>query len=500
MSMNQADIQLLRHAALEIQADKQNLVRVAGIIQRIKNWWKARWNPEFREKSEQVQEAYSGMKQPLTQLINQLKQFENAVQSQSADEAARIVTEVQSTLSSVVNDMRNLKSKLKAVDVIVPSTYVDENGKELSGNNLGNVTRGYSKNRELIENLWEQLPVQFREEIPIGKRINQPITNFSWFKNYSPSDIVFTNDVRSMTKRLLFQKLSQYFDESTLKTIEQGYDVFLDNLKTAILTSSILIQVNFPNVSETVKNRRSNEMQVEVGGMDVPYPISANNEIYISVGKLLFHDLGASINPVKRISVFLARHLDLSTHSQAQLREAQLRLQVQEAEKEEARKAKGREYAAKSRSTKKELKEQQKEDLKEPKKASDGPITRIVKKAILRESLPLTNAIVKVYGQTFHHKVRFAKVLSSALRQEIDAECSVRQENDDVQVQVSICGSKFASLTAIHGISMYVADRFIESTKVGVNVDVIQGISSFGLMESEVLDTSLRKVAFDCWR
>jgi hypothetical protein len=105
-----------------------------------------------------------------------------------------------------------------------------------------------------------------------------------------------------------------------------------------------------------------------------------------------------------------------------------------------------------------------------------------------------------VYGQTFHHKARFAKILSSALRQEIDAECSVRHYKEDVEVQVSVYGSKFTALPAIHGISMYVADRFIQTTKVGVDVDVLPGVSSFGLMDSEVLDNSLRKVAFDCWR
>jgi hypothetical protein len=373
---------------------------------------------------------------------------------------------------------------------------VDEKGRELSGNNLGNVTKGYTKNRELVEQLWAQLPQQFRDEVPIGKRINQPITNFTWFKNYTPSDVVFTPDVRAMTKKLLFDKLAQYFDAETLKAIEPGYDRFLDNLKEAILNSSILIQVNFSNVSQKIANRRANEMQVEVGGMEVPFPTGPAGDVLISVGKLLFHDLGASVNPTKRLSVFLARHLDLSTYSQAQLRQAQLKMMADEASKEEARKAKGREYSAKTRAAKKEVKL-----VQEPKKeASDGPITRIVKKAILRKKLPLTQAVVNVYGQTFHHRARFAKILSSALRQEIDAECSVRQENNEIQVQVQVYGSKFPSLTAIHGISMYVADRFTETTKVGVDVEVLSGLSSFGLMESEVLDSSLRKVAFDCWR
>jgi len=479
------DIQLLRQAALEIQADGKDLVRVAGIIQRIKNWWKARWDSDFRERSEQVQQAYSEMKVPLGTLIDQLKQFENAVQSHSADDAARIVNDIQGSLTNVVRDMKDLKTKLKAVDVVIPTSYVDEEGKEISGRNLGYVTKGYKKNRALIEELWELLPEQFRNEIPIGKRINQPISNFGWYHNYDPHDVVFKPDVQRMTKDILFKGLADYFDAETIATFDSGYAEFLDNLKVAILHHSILVQVNFPNVSGKISQRRSNEMEVEVIPGEVQYPVTMPDgskvHVYINVGKVLFHDLGTSVNAAKQISVFLVRHLTLSTESQRLLHQAK------------KERAKAEEIAS-------TINPEEKEEDIETKTSSDGRITRIVKRAILRERLPLTNAVVKVDGQTFHHKARFAKVLSSALRQEIDAECSVRHQGDDVEVQVAVYGSKFTTLPAIYGISMYIADRFLHATKVGVDVDVVPGLSSFGLMESDVLDSSFRKVAFDSWR
>jgi hypothetical protein len=136
----------------------------------------------------------------------------------------------------------------------------------------------------------------------------------------------------------------------------------------------------------------------------------------------------------------------------------------------------------------------------EPTVASDGPITKIVKRALLKKMLPMTQAVVKVNGQTFDYKAQFARVLASALRQEVDAECSVRHQDDDIEVQVEIYGSKVVSLPAIFGISKYLADEFLNLTKIGIDVEIVPGVSELEVIESEVLDQSFRKVAFDCWR
>jgi hypothetical protein len=76
----------------------------------------------------------------------------------------------------------------------------------------------------------------------------------------------------------------------------------------------------------------------------------------------------------------------------------------------------------------------------------------------------------------------------------------VRHHNDDVEVQVKVYGTKISSVPAIYGISTDVAERFLDATKVGVDVEVEPGMSNFNLIESEVLDESLRKVALDCLR
>ena len=100
--MNRDDLQLLRHAALELQGSGDDLVRVAGVVQRVKNWWKARFSKEFAKRQERVEEAYDNMKGPLSELISQLKEMDKAFQSQDPDAVAQLVGKVVSSLEPQV--------------------------------------------------------------------------------------------------------------------------------------------------------------------------------------------------------------------------------------------------------------------------------------------------------------------------------------------------------------------------------------------------------------
>ena len=481
------EFQLIRQAALDIQANPDDLVRVAGIVQRIKNWWKAIWNPEFRDKSEQVQEAYSELSSPARDLNKVVEQFGSAVQANDAPQVARLVPALQQATANFAHGLNEMKKKLEAVDVVIPKTYVDSEGNELSGDNHRYVNKGYRKNRELVETLWSNLPQEFRDEVPIGKPSGAPLSSFSWYKQFSPFDVKFSDEVKARTKMKLLQAVSKYLKP---EDVEAGYEIFIKNLQKAILEQSILIDVNFPGHSDNVKRRTSNEMYVRVNVGNVPLPVimsdGTKENVDINVPVVAFHDLKASIVPRHKLTIFFVNGLHLSPESAQKLEAQSL---VNETEPDTVRQVElpPVEVTSPVEPIKPET----------PKESSDGPITHIVKKALLRQRLPLTQCVINVNGQTFHHKVRFAKVLSSALRQEIDAECCVCNAGEDVQVQVKVFGSEFNSLLAVHGIAIDVADQFIQETKVGVDVDIESGLSAFALTESGILDTSLRKVSLD---
>jgi hypothetical protein len=484
------------------------------VIQRIKNWWKARWDKDFRERSQKVQESYEQMKEPLGNLIQQLQQFENAAQSQSADEAARVATQLPGVLAEIIKEMRELRKKVQSVDSTVPVTYVNsETGEELTDEQRRWVAKSYKKNKELLAEMWEALPPMFRSEIPIGKPIRRQISDFAWYREHKPENVDISETVKSRLKQDLFGILrKEGFGDDAIEILETSYPYFLDNLKEAMVSTAVLMSVNWPHISKQVSHRPANQMKLHLNVNEVPFPIQlpdgSETSIDIGVGDVLAIDMGAALAGTNfKISVMGVRGLSLSPDDKARLES------IKRKNDEIHQRQNQTGYVAPTPAEEQEfidITDDEPIDITddaidvtddEPPTTASGPITSLVKKALVRKYLPTTQAVVKVAGQTFHHKTRFAKVLSSALRQEIGAECSVHQRGDDVEVQVAVAGSKFTAIPAIYGISMYVADQFLDVTKVGVDVDVVPGISSFGLMKSDVLDQSLRKVSFDqLWR
>jgi len=448
--MRNDDLQILRYAALELQANSGDLVRVAGIAQRLKNWWNTRKN----------RKALKNIKDPVTDAF---KRLETAVRSQDRAAVDRITSdELPTLLTNSVREIEELRENM----LFQPAEYKNEKGETLSGNNLGWVAKNYHKEKGLTQKLWEMLPEAFRSEVPVGKRINQPISNFSWYNSYGPQDIHISNTVKDN----LWMSLSRMFDGKTMEFLAPGYNQFLDNLKTSILNDSILVQVNFSPVSAQVERRMANEMRLEVHPPEIAFP-AGDSEVYIHIDKVILTDLGTRVSSKHQLSV-------LGVWPSAS--------------------NKFRGYKAPETPTPPPLPVQPVEP--EATTASDGAITKIVKRALLKKLLPQTEAIVKVNGQDFDYKTQFARILASALRQEIDAECSVHNRDDDIEIQVKVYGSKMASLPAIFGISKYLAGEFSDLTKISVGVLVAPGVSGLEVIESEVLDQSFRKVAFDCWR
>lgn len=485
--MNESDLQLLRHAALELQEDGDDLVRVAGIIQRIKNWWKAFTDKKYRQQQEIVEDSYHNLKGPLSELIGQLSEMDKAFKSQDPETVAQLVGQVPGTIARVTRDMGKLSKEMRAADAMIPVSYVDDKGHELSPGSAEWVTKGYGKNKELVQKLWERLPEEYRNEIPVGQPINRPMSDFSWFARYDPSQIIISENVIHKTREEQFRhglELAnpRLYDEQIDEIIDYSYNDFLENLKVAILNDGILERVDFPGISKDITHRPSNQMLTTVnpGFVKVPY---RGFEFSVKVAFVKMHDIGAAYRNRPQLSVFMIRTISIDSATAKWLQQI---WQGVEAESEPV-----------PSEVEEPLLEVKPEDITE---GSDGPITKIVKRAIIRQNCPLTQAVVEISGQTLHHKVRFAKILSSALRQEIDAECSVRHQDDDVEVQVKVYGTKISSLPAIYGISTDVAEKFLDATKIGVDVEVKPGISSFGLIETDVLDESFRKVAFDSLR
>ncbi len=453
------DLQILRYAALELQAKDGDLIRVAGVVQRIKDWWKTR-----RDKKN-----FQELKSPIEDV---LKRLDTAVRGQDSEAVDRITTvELPDILSKSVQKAESLRETMLSH---TSPAWKSEQGEPIAGEDLRWVSKNYRRDKGLVEKLWEKLPEEFRNEIPVGRYIGQPITNFSWYRHYSPPDISMTETVKARAKEKISGKLLEAgITNDQLDLADWGQ--FFESLQEAILSSgSILDRVNFAAVSKEVERRRTNEMNITVNPPEI-FLVVGESQVPIKIDHVELIDLGTRLyNPeLYELSVRgiwpAARSRHYKLPAPKTVAPAIVAPEAPAAEPEEI-------------ST-----------------AFDGPITRIVKKALLRKALPKTQAIIKLKGPEFYN-VQFARILASALRQEIDAECSIRHQDSDIEIQADVYGSKMVSLSAIFGISKYLAGEFLNLTKTSMGIEVIPGNSKLEVIKSEVLDQSFRKVAFDCWR
>jgi hypothetical protein len=168
-------------------------------------------------------------------LITELKKLDDAFKSQDPEAIAELSSKLPLIITEVANSMQDLKKKMQTADSLIPVTYKDKDGNVLSEENARWTTRNYKKDKSLISSLYDQLPKQFKDEIPVGKRINKPLNSFTWYNNYSPSDIVIKSGVYNITKDLLAKNIRSYFDDEATEYLMEGFDAFLDNLKKSYI-------------------------------------------------------------------------------------------------------------------------------------------------------------------------------------------------------------------------------------------------------------------------
>lgn len=458
------DIQILRTAALEIQADSSDLVSVAGVIKRIKNWFKAKFDPEFKDKIEKLEDAYDSIKGPIGTLNFELNELDKAIQDQDIEAVTNLVGKVPGTISSVTKDMERLRSVIQNADRAIPIAYVDSiTGKQLSTSDLLQVTQDYKKNKELVKGILDKLPEEIKSEIPIGETINQPITNLSWYKRYSPDNFSLNPRTEQLTKQLLINsfKIVGLYNEKIEKIIEDGFERFVENLKFAIVERSIVIRVDLPDVSSRVAYRSTDQLWVTLTVPDVPFPW-LDGTVLIHVGKVVLTDLLSRTElSFKKINEFR-----INPSSRKIILESLKAIETE------------------SKSV-------------EPIIASDGPITKLVKKAIINNKLPLIQADIKISGGNVEDQKAFAKILTKTLRTTIGSVNYTDINEDHINVKTATRGSEILVLNTIFGIASDITNQFNKNINIKVgktnNTSMIKKTSEDKSLSYSAIMRDLRK-------
>jgi len=277
--MFRKDAQLLRQTSLDFQAADGDIVRIANVFSRIKNWWKSKFDSDFARNQETVGEAYEDIKGPMGELRKNLEELDAGFKSQDPEQVQKVVEKTPEVIEQVTSEMKKLKEKIEDYDAHVTKTLVEQNGY---------VHKDYEKNPEEKQAMWKMLPEEFRNEIPIEQPINQPLSEFDWYKDFTPEDLRITEEaakgVRRELKKGLMTDLRFFITEEEInEIIASGFPVFLRNLQEEIVNQSTLVQVNFGQASKKIERRITNQMQVFVNPGNVVLPYKEGLDIIVSI-------------------------------------------------------------------------------------------------------------------------------------------------------------------------------------------------------------------------
>jgi hypothetical protein len=133
---------------------------------------------------------------------------------------------------------------------------------------------------------------------------------------------------------------------------------------------------------------------------------------------------------------------------------------------------------------------------------ASGPAEKLVKRAIERSTLPLTKVLLAIASDApFAAQVRYANILSSALRSEIDADVSIHQNGKKIELECDVYGNKAAAINVVDGISGIISSAFCSATKkaggfvVRANVYTDIKSSEYDILDAQTSETNFRKFA-----
>jgi hypothetical protein len=139
--------------------------------------------------------------------------------------------------------------------------------------------------------------------------------------------------------------------------------------------------------------------------------------------------------------------------------------------------------------------------LNKDKVSSDGLLSKIIKRAILAERLPLTRSLIRLADAPIEYRLKLAKITTSALKSELDADVSsIHCDGASVEIETDIRGSDMAVTSAISDILSGLSDVFKDVCGIKVSFEVIpHEISRLDLVNLDTLEDSFRKLAFNQW-
>lgn len=275
---------LVKLAFLQLShTETQEIVKVAGILARIKNWLKGKFSPEFAQSLQILKEKSSQTKELIDQLEVNIDKLQSAIKDGelSVYEAQlNIVKQLSIQLIAQIKDTNDTIQKTKK-----NINYYDEED---------------LKSPEFLEKFRQSLPENFNLEI--GKMIDKPIKSIEYYANLTPEQI-----------RLSPATLTNILEKIALKLKYDGFpfspeNINIEELKNKVRQSIVdgtLTEANIKPPSKDVKHQQLGSIELTVSS--APFVLPNNNIILQAEFSIL--DLSTRKSRTKTLSLRGTRHM-----------------------------------------------------------------------------------------------------------------------------------------------------------------------------------------------
>ncbi len=278
----------LKKASLEIYAvDNDDIVKVANILKRFKNWFKKQFDSEYAEKVDALKEKSSEISTELTDLAKSLKSLDKSIQDSD-------VEGYQVALDDVKNFSLDLSKKLNHLGIAA---------------NKAKIKTNYTNREEFLVDP-ERPAFDSAYDVPTEEgAINKPVQSFVHFQQFAPENIsintvVFDNIVAKVSASVSRPGVS---DKELLALAEGGTTgPFAMALKGAILNGK-LVSNKLATPSKKIKNRPANQMDVQIitAPFDVPNT-GLNVQMLVGLVDLFASHVSRKIMSIKYIGYVTA--------------------------------------------------------------------------------------------------------------------------------------------------------------------------------------------------
>jgi hypothetical protein len=422
---------LFKQASAIFQDQQDDFVKIAGIVRRIQNWWKGLFDAEFREQREKISHQYGNLREPISVLVQAMRQLDSAFRDQDPEESSRLISEIHPLIVDVTNQLKGLDYKMI------------EAKQSISDKILSRVQHGYTKDPETLKNIINTLPEDFKADFGTylnekneARGIGKPISSFIYFSKFVPTDVSVSKNVAENIKQVLSKASGKEVSETDLH-------VFINELRKAIFRDSTVVQsVYFPEVSKETSSRIAGET---IFLLTLGEPVSSvidGKPISISVPELKINNLstrfGTKETQEKKLSIV---------------------------------------------------------SFPNPKNIQSQILTNLVKQGIWKQKLPLCVVLVRISSNNPYQNLHFAKVCTTALRSNLQPQIScIHFDGTNTEIQTEINGSNENVKNTVQNLLESIANVYNEYHKSNICIQTSLNKSNIKLARSEDFDSSYRKL------